>query len=291
MPAYNARQYIAESIESVQKQTYTNWELLIVDDNSDDNTVEIIQGFAQKDSRIKYFSQNRGRQGKARNKGIENSQGEYIAFLDADDLWDHTKLYLQVNTIEKQPNIDLIFSGGFLLQNGNITEMNVKMQEWSWQKDSDLFISQNQIPILSVLVKKHALINVNSFCEDPQVQNAEDYHLWLKLLKQYSFLSTADRLFYYRLHEQQSTFENKNIDMPVAYGLIDLANSGIIDKDNNTLRTRLKWFVFKAPQLSIYLNQLKSIFEEKIKLISIILVLNKILPNNAFIKRLAFHWL
>lgn len=87
-PAYNAEAYIAETIASVLAQTYTNWEMLIVNDCSKDNTVEIVQSYAAKDKRIKLINlkQNSGA-AVARNTAIQNAKGRYIAFLDSDDLW------------------------------------------------------------------------------------------------------------------------------------------------------------------------------------------------------------
>ena len=292
MPAYNAESYIAESIESVLAQTHTNWELIIVDDNSTDDTASIIKEFAQKDSRVKYLYQDRGLQGKARNKAIKNSNGDYIAFLDADDLWEKAKLQVQIDVIESRPDISLLFTQGFILQtDATTTTMDVKVQEWSWQKDLDLFIAENQIPILSVLVKKQALINAGYFSEDPAIQNAEDYHLWIKMLKQSTFLSLPNRLFYYRVHEQQSTYQNSNLSMAVAQAFINLASTQVIDKQNKTLRTRLKWFIFQAPGVGHYLNRLKAVFTEKVKFLATMIILNKVLKNNIIIKRLAFQWL
>jgi len=292
MPAYNARQYITESIESVIAQTYKNWELIIVDDNSTDSTASIIKEFTLKDPRIKYLYQDRGRQGKARNKAIKNSNGDYIAFLDADDLWEQSKLEVQIDAIENSPDITLLFTQGFILQpDGDSIPMDVKVQNWSFQNDIDLFITQNQIPILSVLVKKQALVDVGYFSEDPAIQNAEDYHLWIKLLKQSTFLSIPNRLFYYRIHNQQSTYQNSNLSVAVAHAFIDLASTQTIDKQNNTLRMRLKWFIFQAPEVGQYLNRLKTIFTEKAKFLATMVTLNKMFKNNIIIKRLAFQWL
>src|SRR5258706_12531894 len=86
MPAYNAEKFITQSIQSVIAQTYSNWELVIVDDGSTDNTKEIVSGFQKTEPRIKYIYQPNGRQGKARNTGIEHAAGEWIAFLDAEDI-------------------------------------------------------------------------------------------------------------------------------------------------------------------------------------------------------------
>ena len=86
-PCYNGSKYVAETIESVLVQSYNDWEMLIVDDGSKDNSAEIIKGFAEKDSRIRLIQQPNGGSANARNHGIREAQGQYIALLDADDLW------------------------------------------------------------------------------------------------------------------------------------------------------------------------------------------------------------
>lgn len=86
-PCYNGGKYIAQTIESVLAQTYQNWEMLIIDDGSKDNSAEIIKGYAEKDSRICLIQQPNGGSANARNHGIREAQGQYIALLDADDLW------------------------------------------------------------------------------------------------------------------------------------------------------------------------------------------------------------
>ncbi len=108
VPVYNTEQFIRETIESVQSQTYTNWELLMVDDASTDKSIEVINGFQQEDGRIKliHHKYNQG-VAKARNTGIEMAKGVFIAFLDADDLWAPTKLTQQ---LEFMQNLECAFS-------------------------------------------------------------------------------------------------------------------------------------------------------------------------------------
>ena len=101
-PAYNAAEYIVETIESVLAQTYPKWEMLIVNDCSKDNTVEIVQSYAAKDNRIKLINlkQNSGA-AVARNTAIQNAKGRYIAFLDSDDIWKKEKLQKQIEFMQQ----------------------------------------------------------------------------------------------------------------------------------------------------------------------------------------------
>lgn len=98
IPTYNRASLLQEAIDSVFNQTYTNWELIIVDDASEDNTERVVKAIS--DSRVHYIrhSQNKGG-ADARNTGIDNSQGDYVAFLDSDDLWEPTKLETQLDQI------------------------------------------------------------------------------------------------------------------------------------------------------------------------------------------------
>lgn len=103
MPTYNRARYVAESIQSVQAQTYAHWELLIEDDGSDDNTAEIVNTFT--DARIDYTQHaHTAITGTLRNRAIQRAKGEYIAFMDSDDLWVSNKLEQQIHLLEQNPN-------------------------------------------------------------------------------------------------------------------------------------------------------------------------------------------
>ena len=108
-PSYNSAAYIEETIRSVQQQTFTEWEMLIVDDCSSDETCEIVRRISQSDDRIKLFiqPQNMGA-GAARTLGMRKASGQYIAYLDADDIWLPEKLEKQMAYLETHPEIELV---------------------------------------------------------------------------------------------------------------------------------------------------------------------------------------
>jgi teichuronic acid biosynthesis glycosyltransferase TuaG len=119
MPAHNAEQTISQSINSVLAQTYGNWELLVVDDASKDNTAEIARAFAAKDSRIKLLSPKLNlRVAGARNLALENARGQFISFLDSDDWWSEDKLHQQ--SIEFSKGIKVCFSSYYRVVNGKV---------------------------------------------------------------------------------------------------------------------------------------------------------------------------
>lgn len=223
MPAYNAAPFIQESIESIIQQSYSNWELIIVDDGSTDNTAEIINKYIQKDNRIFYYHQENGRQAKARNLAIKYSKGEYLAFLDSDDMWTKERLETGIRILLDRQEIALVFSQGYYL--GGKKGLNYDaMVKAEWNIESiPLFLKKNRIAVLSVLVRKRAVDTIGGFNENPLIQNSEDYDLWVRLLfAGYKFCSIPQRLFYYRVHAEQSTFDDHQINLSSLNLYIDL---------------------------------------------------------------------
>lgn len=225
MPAFNVENFISESIESVIAQTITDWELIIIDDGSTDATAEKIKFFIEKDRRIQYYFQQNGRQGKARNRGISLSRGKFIAFLDADDLWDPKKLEIQLIQMESA-NADLIFSDCSLIdENSNVTRESIGILEKEYYGQNSLieFFHKNRASTLTVLCKRECLIKVGGFSEAPAIQNAEDYHLWMKLLLSGCFLKSYKCvLAAYREHASQTTSDDNLASRAVIHALIDL---------------------------------------------------------------------
>jgi len=105
IPTYNRSLYLKQAIESVQGQTYDNWELVIIDDGSTDDTFDIVKKYSERDKRIKYFRQENAGVAAARNAGISQSHGVWIAFLDDDDCWFSHKLDMQMKFLAKNPRV------------------------------------------------------------------------------------------------------------------------------------------------------------------------------------------
>ena len=179
--SYNCEQFISETIQSVISQTYTNWELLIIDDNSSDNSVAIIKEFSQIDTRIQLF-QLKINQGaaKARNVGIEKSTGEFIAFLDSDDVWLPQKLTLQIAFMKKN-NFNFTHTSYFFMDESSrvLTKIYSVKKKLSYKN----MLYTNSIGCLSVVLNQSKMGKLFM----PNMRKRQDYAHWLSILKSEPF--------------------------------------------------------------------------------------------------------
>ncbi len=178
MPAYNCSGFINQSIESVQNQTYENWELIIVDDCSSDNTVEIVESYAEGDSRIKLFSLSKnGGPAAARNKAIEVSAGDYIAFLDSDDLWVADKLEKQIGFMEKNGYNLTATAYSQMYEDG--TSNGYAIYPYKKANYNKTLFSGNPLGNSTVVV---CTKRIGKFYV-PKIKKRNDFALWLRILK------------------------------------------------------------------------------------------------------------
>jgi len=256
MPAFNAAKYFPETLDSIKNQSYTAWELIVVDDGSTDETATLVESFARIDSRIKLIRQANGKQGKARNNGIRHAKGEWIAFLDADDIWTPNKLEVQLSkTVEL--NSDLSFTDGYICLNNDMSRRDhrfgVENKLYQGNEGVQLFHAQNRIPTSTVLVKKSVLEKAGGFPEDLDIQNCEDYFLWTRLLAEgYQLQGIKETLLLYRVYPESSTGKEIKLLFPLLNCLIRIPG--------NHLQTR-KIHLLKTLKRVVELSESKAEFE------------------------------
>lgn len=200
-PSYNSSLYIGETIKSVQEQTYQNWELLITDDCSTDNTLELIKRLANNDKRIKIHQlpSNQG-SGPARNNSIKNAKGKYIAFLDSDDYWVPHKLSTQVQFMEDNHLAFSHSSYGYWDENGN--EIRTPFRVSSTPVTYKDLLKRTEISCLTAIYNQEMIGKVYM----PDLRRKQDYALWLAILKKgYSSFPQQDVLAYYRQRKGSAT--------------------------------------------------------------------------------------
>lgn len=203
IPTYNYAQYIKQAIDSVLSQTFRDLEIIVVDDGSTDNTREILQGYGDK---IKYFYQENKGISKARNLAISKATGEYIALLDADDVWLPIKLERQLDIIENNPDLGFVCSAALVVNgDGNYIDC------WGVQKKRpetfEYLFNLNYIQPLSMVIRRRCLDEVGYF--DPRLPISQDYDLVLRLTKRFKFFFIDYPLVKYRVHDGNTSKDSK----------------------------------------------------------------------------------
>lgn len=200
IPMYNTKNYIEKTIESVLTQTYNNLEVIIVDDGSTDTGAEIVQALMLKDSRIKYFLQSNQGVSAARNNAIEHSTGEYLAFLDSDDIWLPEKLQKQMNRIIST-NMDACYCG---YQYFCDDVMGKTFPERYFEGKILLEVIKEKVSVWTstVVVKKSIVIN-NSISFRSGLNWAEDMDFFYRLLYKCEFCCVKETLALYRQRANQ----------------------------------------------------------------------------------------
>jgi len=182
LPTYNGSRFLKRSIESVIAQTYTAWELLVINDGSTDDTPAILAELQQIDSRIRYIKNiyNLGIQ-KTLNKGIKEARGVYIARIDDDDVWAETdKLEQQISFLEENPEYVLVGTGVIQIDEQGQEIVRYLLPETDHSIRTGL-LAQNRFVHSSVVMKKDTLIELDGYSESPEVRHVEDYDLWLRM--------------------------------------------------------------------------------------------------------------
>ena len=204
---FNSELYINEAIKSVLNQTYKNFELIIFDNCSTDNTAKLINSF--KDVRIKYFKSDKTYNlGKARDLATKKSKNSWISFIDSDDLWLSSKLSEQVAYIKRNKKIGLVYTD-FLY----IDEASHELKKKSYTRFYDELIyknliKKNYICFSSIIFNKEIIKTKNFF--NPILKNSEDYDLLLKIAQKNSLGYIKKKLVRYRVHESNLTkFQTK----------------------------------------------------------------------------------
>lgn len=178
MPAYNAEKTIRDSIESILIQSYQNWELIVINDCSEDNTYAVILETAKKDCRIRTLDNpcNSG-VSESRNLGIAAAQGVWIAFLDSDDIWKSDKLEKQVSLITEKKDADIVFTGSAFID--GLGKQSAYFLVVPSKISYHGLLKQNLISCSSVLVKKALVVKYPMKHDEMH----EDYAVWLQILK------------------------------------------------------------------------------------------------------------
>jgi glycosyltransferase involved in cell wall biosynthesis len=207
IPAYNSELTIKETIESVQKQTFTDFEIIVIDDGSQDNTIGVVKSLVKSEPRLRMVTYENGGVSVARNRGIEIAQGKFISLLDADDLWTPDKLELQLKALKDHPEAGVAYSWtnpvdeqGKILFLGNCPVYEGNVYGELLQTN---FLSSGS----NILARREAIESINGFSTD--FATASDWDFYLKLASKWSFVVIPK---YQILYRQRSNSMSSNIE-------------------------------------------------------------------------------
>lgn len=221
MPAFNTEKYISQAIESVLDQTYQDVELIIVNDGSTDMTEKVIQKYL---NRISYIFQTNKGIAAARNIGIRASRGEYIAFLDSDDIWLPEKLKLQVNYLSTHLDTDLVYADYATFDNGGILEENFAFARQVPRPIGYIFqelLLKCLIFTSTVMLKRKVLEKTGLF--DERFLIGEDYDLWLRISAEHKIGYITEVVSKYRRHPSSITARDLSTNKPWEIKVIEKA--------------------------------------------------------------------
>lgn len=204
--AYNCEKFIEETVQSVIDQTFKDWELIVVDDCSTDSTGEKIRAISDRRIRIIRLDANSGRPAVPRNVGIKNSRGEYIAFLDHDDIWLPVKLERQVRFMEQNSDVFLLYSRCFIQKDGNIIDI-APARPKAGSIFCELFLADNLLPCSTAMMRNRKDCDLYLFNEDRALMAIEDYDLWLSIAYRNKVAFIEDPLAIYRIHSRNTSSE------------------------------------------------------------------------------------
>jgi glycosyltransferase involved in cell wall biosynthesis len=203
VPTYNRAHIISQTIDSILNQTYTDFELIIVDDGSTDNTEYVVQKYLS--DKVHYYKKSNEERAAARNFGTQKAKGDYINWVDSDDILFAKHLAGAARMIKKYNYPEIIAMGfQYSLPSGQI----IHTSNFSSNVNEDMYTG-NQFAMCAPLVRKDIAL-ANLFNEDRTLSASEDYELWMRIAAQYPIYTSEERTFLYIIHNERSTVNMKN---------------------------------------------------------------------------------
>jgi glycosyltransferase involved in cell wall biosynthesis len=244
IPTYNRNKVILRSIESVLKQTYSNFEIIIIDDGSTDKT-ELLLNDLVINNKIHYYKTENLGVSHARNLGVSKASGEWIAFLDSDDEWLPHKLQTQIEYLETNPHLQIVYGQEIWMRNGlRVNQKKIHQKYGGWIFDK--CIQQCFIAPSSTMLSKNLFIEMGQFDLDFLV--CEDYDLWLKIASQFEIgFIEKPIIIKYGGDEDQLSTQFKAMDYWRIKALVNILKTRSLPQDDH--QKVIKFIIEKGQHL------------------------------------------
>jgi glycosyltransferase involved in cell wall biosynthesis len=216
---YNRASFLPEAIESVQAQSLVNWEMIIVDDASNDNTKEIVEHYCVQDARIQYYRNEKHLKiSESRNRSLSYSKGRYVAILDSDDLWcDPLKLEKQCSFLDSQPDHAVVGCGVVVIDKDGKEIKRYLNPQTDKEIRNDIY-RRNPFAHSSVMYRRKVVVEMGGY--DTSLDTAEDYDLYLRLGGVGKFMNIQKYFLKYRVHSGNITIIDRLKTMEINVSLI-----------------------------------------------------------------------
>lgn len=203
VPMFNSERWIESTLRSVQNQSYRSWECIVINDGSTDNSRLLLEKFVSNDSRFKLINTNNQGVAKARNLGISNALGEFLAFLDADDIWLPNKLELQLKSLTNDTIADYTLANYIIFKDStlkivarvHLKKLNTMVRHWFD------FTGDGPAAASTLMIKRASITRVGGY--NAELRSTADLDLMLRLQKKFKYVPTKEMLVGYRLHDKQ----------------------------------------------------------------------------------------
>ncbi len=239
MPTYNRSRLIGKAIESVICQTYSDWELIIVDDGSTDQTEEMVQKYVQTDRRIRYLKQQNTGCASARNRALAESVGKYIAFIDDDDVYLPDKLELQVKFLDENPETGFVYSDTELVDSQGKHLRNVPEVP---QKSFLELIMGFAVPPVAILMRRECFEKVGGFCTE--LRSTDDYDMWLRIAKEFPIAYFPSRVAQYVWHDGNLTLNQRKTTANLMFIYKRLMRQGLSQEERHQVILAVLQFTY-----------------------------------------------
>ena len=264
MPAYNAARTIGESIESVQSQSFADWELIICDDASTDGTATAVAPYLA-DNRVRLVQspQNSGAAGKPRNLAMAHACGQWLAFLDADDVWLPAKLQTQLAYGQRHPEVDVVHSACRFWENGQLRRQRYLPTRKN-EVEGNIYnhlIWRNSVVTSTVILKREMLNQIGGF--DENLFMVEDHDLWIRISQKHLFGYVYEPLVLYRTHSSTGVFRSAENLHRVEKSLLQISERYTMD--NPKAHTKSQARVFGIMGMLYLENRNKGVAQSKLK--------------------------
>lgn len=201
IPAFNMERNISETLDALQRQTFTAFEVIVVDDCSTDGTADIVMERVAKDARFRYvrLEANSNRPAVPRNRGIAEAVGEFVAFLDHDDLWSPRKLERQVRVLDARPDLAMVHSHLWdFTERSKLRGLIYLPNPYRRLAAYNLLRQHNVVQCSAAIVRLSVVRELGGFDERPELRAIEDYHLWLRVSQEHKIAYISEIHGYYR---------------------------------------------------------------------------------------------